>query len=74
MKCPCRDCADRTAECHGDCPRYAEWDAWNKKRKSWLKAQLPITSEGVKKRETEKIRQKARYGSGGRWKGGNTDG
>lgn len=25
MKVPCRDCADRTAFCHGGCQKYADY-------------------------------------------------
>ena len=29
MENPCKpDCPERTAECHGHCPRYAEYAAW----------------------------------------------
>lgn len=24
---PCRNCTDRTTECHAACPRYREWRA-----------------------------------------------
>ena len=71
MKCPCRGCTDRTITCHGVCKKYQKWKKWNEERRAWLKSQLPITSEGVKKREIENIRRRAKYGPGGRWgKGG----
>lgn len=25
LKCPCKDCTDRTLTCHGFCTRYKEW-------------------------------------------------
>ena len=28
MKCPCRDCADRTVTCHGFCEQYKGWKTW----------------------------------------------
>ena len=27
VKCPCRDCRDRTWHCHGKCERYARYRA-----------------------------------------------
>ena len=50
MKCPCRGCTDRTVTCHGVCKRYQEWKKEHEDEKAWLKAQMPMTSEGVKKR------------------------
>lgn len=39
---PCRNCTERTAECHATCPRYLEWraerDAALKKHKTELDA------------------------------------
>lgn len=67
MKCPCRGCTDRTVTCHGVCKRYQEWKKYNDDRKAWLKAQMPMTSEGVKKREIENLRRKAKYGNRSRW-------
>ena len=74
MKCPCHGCTDRTSTCHADCTKYAEWSKWNSERVMWLRNQKAYTSEGLKKRETEKLRHKARYGNGGKWRGGNSDG
>lgn len=32
MKQPCaKDCPDRTATCHGTCPKWAEWEAYKEK-------------------------------------------
>lgn len=28
MKCPCRDCNNRTVTCHGFCEQYKEWKTW----------------------------------------------
>jgi len=67
MKCPCRGCTDRTVTCHGVCKRYQEWKKEHEDEKAWLKAQLPMTSEGVKKREIENLRRKAKYGNRSRW-------
>ena len=67
MKCPCRGCTDRTVTCHGVCKRYQEWKKEHEDEKAWLKAQLPMTSEGVKKREIANIKRKAKYGNRGRW-------
>lgn len=25
MKCPCKGCTDRKAECHSRCPAYIDW-------------------------------------------------
>ena len=74
MRCPCQRCSDRTSECHASCQRYGEWHKWNEGRKEWLRSQKPRTSEGLKKQETEKLRRKAKYGNGGKWKGANVDG
>jgi hypothetical protein len=49
------------------CKRYQEWKKYNDDRKAWLKAQMPMTSEGVKKREIENLRRKAKYGNRSRW-------
>lgn len=67
MKCPCRGCTDRTVTCHGVCKRYQEWKKEHEDEKAWLKAQMPMTSEGVKKREIENLRRKAKYGNRSRW-------
>ena len=67
MRCPCRGCTDRTVTCHSVCQRYKEWKKYNDERRAWLKAQLPMTSEGVKKREIENIRRRAKYGNGSKW-------
>ena len=36
MKCPCKECNDRTITCHSVCKRYTEWKGWrdeiNRKR------------------------------------------
>lgn len=38
MKCPCKDCFDRTITCHGFCEDYKKWREWrseiNEKRKN----------------------------------------
>lgn len=67
MKCPCRGCENRSETCHGTCEGYKKWKKYNDDRKAWLKAQLPMTSEGVKKREIENLRRKAKYGNRSRW-------
>ena len=28
MKCPCRDCPNRTLTCHGFCKEYKAWKDW----------------------------------------------
>jgi len=28
MKCPCRDCNDRTVTCHSFCEKYKKWKTW----------------------------------------------
>ena len=68
MKNPCvLECTGRSAECHATCGKYKAWVDYNEKRKQWLKAQMPMTSEGVKKREIENLRRKAKYGNRSRW-------
>jgi len=33
MKCPCKDCEKRSANCHGKCSDYKEWSSENDKRR-----------------------------------------
>lgn len=33
MTCPCRDCNNRSATCHGTCKAYKEWSIKDKKIK-----------------------------------------
>ena len=34
MKCPCKDCLDRTMTCHGVCDRYKAWKKWYEEMKA----------------------------------------
>ena len=61
MKNPCvLECTGRSAECHATCGKYKAWVEWNEKRKAWLKAQMPPTSEQSRKGEIRKLRSKQR--------------
>ena len=60
MKCPCRGCLDRTMTCHGFCERYQDWKQNHEDERRWIREQLPITSETMRKKANENIRRKAR--------------
>ena len=45
MTCPCKDCPNRTSDCHGKCAGYQEWsklneEARNKRNEANLSAYL----------------------------------
>lgn len=52
MKCPCKDCFDRTLTCHSGCKQYAEWKEWresiNQKRQQEQKSRDTISERGIK--------------------------
>ena len=66
MRCPCRGCPDRTITCHyeGFCDKWAEWKKYDMARKAWLASFNPPTNDNVRKRETQKIKQRARGWNG----------
>ena len=66
MKCPCRGCPDRTITCHyeGFCDKWSEWKKFHLARKAWLASFRPPSNDNVRKRETYKIRQRARGWNG----------
>lgn len=73
MKCPCHGCPNRTVTCHyeGFCDDWVKWKEYDHAMKEWLRSFNPPANENVKKRETRKLRQRARgwYGR----KGGKRD-
>ena len=74
MVCPCKSCELKgCGPKHSKCKAYQDWKEYNEKRRAWLKAQMPMTSEGVKKKTIQNIRRRAKYGNGGKWgKGGDS--
>lgn len=68
MICPCKSCELKgCGPQHSKCKAYQDWKEYNEKRRSWLKAQLPQTLDGVKKRNIQNIKRRAKYGNGSRW-------
>lgn len=33
MECPCKDCTERTEDCHANCGRYKDWKIWHDNRR-----------------------------------------
>ena len=57
MKCPCKDCFNRTITCHGVCRRYQDWKKEHDDVNKWLRDQQPITSEAGLKGRNERLKR-----------------
>lgn len=47
--CPCRDCNNRSATCHGTCEKYKEWSVENEKTRDKVHRMINLQRIGGKK-------------------------
>lgn len=55
-ECPCKDCTERTVDCHGKCEKYLAWAKENEKRRNHIN--LMNRSAYLQKREKPVRRRK----------------
>lgn len=62
MKPPCKDCKDRAVGCHGQCERYAEFDAERDKIRR-KKAEEAVGAEmvSVSFHRVQKLKRKQKW-------------
>lgn len=63
MISPCKDCPDRTIECHGQCERYKAFRKEREKEYAWRHEQyvLDIPTADLERKMRRKLLQKVRY-------------
>lgn len=61
LKCPCKDCTKRTAECHAICDEYKEWSEARQVALSNKREENSIHAMMVEKRLAAKERYRRRH-------------
>ena len=60
MRCPCKECNNRTISCHGVCEEYKAWKKDHEDRTRWLREQRPPINDQGRKGKIRKMVEKAR--------------
>lgn len=63
MKCPCKDCTERTLTCHGVCEKYQEW---KKEREAINEYNRRLNAPPISEKSIRRYWQNKRYGRQGR--------
>lgn len=64
MTAPCKDCKDRTADCHSKCEKYKAFEAENKKNYAKRALCSTIYGDSPNKRYRQRMYHRFKLGGG----------